>query len=362
MKQFSKIIIAFLLSPLFLLASPIKMKKHEKTKTISKKFNVNSNATVYIKNKYGNVNVTTWEKNTVEIDVKITVKGRNEDKVQEKLNTINIEFEATESLVEARTIFESIKSSWSWWGSNNNKLSYKINYYVKMPVTNNADLNNKYGNIDLDTLEGKANINCDYGSIQIDKLLNSNNSIELDYCGSSDIHYMKAGSLNADYSKITIDKTDNVRVNADYSGVKIGNADKVDFNCDYGSITINDANSVDGNSDYAGMRIGTLRDYLRIDTDYGGLRVRELMKGFDQVIIDGSYAGIKIGTSSDNNFTFNVDLGYASFNYPSEYVETFKSIKKTTKKYYEGSFGKGKSNSKIKIKSNYGGVSLKLID
>ena len=52
-----------------------------------------------------------------------------------------------------------------------------------MPVTNNADLNNKYGNIDLDILEGKANINCDYGSIQIDKLSNPNNTIELDYCG-----------------------------------------------------------------------------------------------------------------------------------------------------------------------------------
>ena len=37
-RQFKKIITVLLLSPLFLLASPIK--KHEKTKTISKKFNV----------------------------------------------------------------------------------------------------------------------------------------------------------------------------------------------------------------------------------------------------------------------------------------------------------------------------------
>lgn len=360
MKQFKKIITVLLLSPLFLLASPIK--KHEKTKTISKKFNVNSNATVFIKNKYGNVNVTTWEKNTVEIDVKITVNGKSEEKVQEKLNAITVEFEASADLVEARTIIESIKSSWSWWGNNNNNLNYKINYYIKMPITNNADLNNKYGNIDLDELKGKANINCDYGAIQIDKLLNQDNTIELDYCGNSDIRYMKSGSVNADYSKITIDKTDKIRVNADYSGVKIGNADTVDFNCDYGSISINDAYSVDGNSDYAGMKIGTLRENLRINTDYGGLRVDELKKGFNQVVIDGNYAGIKIGTSSDNNFKFTVDLGYASFNYPEEQTETFKSIKKNTSKYYEGVFGKGNAKSSIKIKSNYGGVSLKLVD
>lgn len=360
MKQFNKIVIALLLSPLFLFGAPIK--KHEKSKTISKKFNVNSNATVYIKNKYGNVNVTTWDKNTVEIDVKITVKGKNEDKVNEKLNAINIEFEATESLVEAKTIIESIKSSWSWWGSNNNNLNYKINYYIKMPVTNNADLNNKYGNIDLDILEGKANINCDYGSIQIDKLSNPNNTIELDYCGNSNINYMKSGSVNADYSKLTIDKTDKVRVNADYSGIKIENADTVDFNCDYGSISITDAYTVDGNSDYTGMRIGKLRESLRIDTDYGGLRVKELVKGFSNVVIEGSYAGIKLGTASDNNFKFTVDLGFASFNYPEESTETFKSIKKSTKKYYEGVFGKGDGKSVVKIRSSYGGVSLKLID
>jgi hypothetical protein len=360
MKQFKKIFTVILFLPFFLSAHPIK--KHEKTKTVSKKFKVNSNATVYIKNKYGNVNVTTWDKNSVEIDVKITVEGRSEDKVEEKLNAISIDFEATENLVEARTVIESIKSSWNWWGSNSNKLSYKINYYIKMPKTNNADLNNKYGSIDLDVLEGKANINCDYGSIQVDKLLNANNTIELDYCSSSDIRYMKSGSLNADYSKVTVKKTDKIRVNADYSGVKIGSSDTVDFNCDYGSISINDAYSVDGNSDYAGMKIGTLRENLRIDTDYGGLRINELMKGFNEVVIDGNYAGIKIGTSSDNNFKFAVDLGYASFNYPEEYTETFKSIKKSTKKYYEGVFGKGNSKSTLKIRSNYGGVSLKIVD
>ncbi|MFY7670859.1 hypothetical protein ACOSP6_07190 [Tenacibaculum sp. MEBiC06402] len=360
MKQFKKIFAVLLFMPLFLIAHPIK--KHEKTKTISKKFKVNSNATVFIQNKYGTINVSTWDKNNVEIDVKITVKGKNEDKVEEKLKAINIDFEASESLVEARTIIESVKSSWSWWGSNNNNLSYKINYYVKMPVTNNADLNNKYGSIDLDVLEGKANINCDYGSIQIDKLMNSNNTIELDYCSSSDIRYMKSGSLNVDYSKITIDKTDNIKVNADYSGVKIGNSDSVDFNCDYGSISIKDAYSVDGSSDYAGMKIGKLRESLKIDTDYGGLRVSELVKGFKEVVIDGNYAGIKIGTAADNNFNFSVDLGYASFNYPEEYTETFKSIKKSTKKYYEGVFGKGNSKSSVRIRSNYGGVSLKIVD
>lgn len=358
-KLFSKIVLILILIPSF--SYPMDTKKHEKSKTISKNFSVNSNATVYIDNKYGNVNVTTWEKNTVEIEVVITVKGSNKSKVEDKLNAIRIDFEGNSSLVEARTVIESTRSGWSWWGNNNN-INYKINYFIKMPATNNADFNNKYGNIILDVLKGKANINCDYGSVQVDQLLNSSNSIELDYCSNSEIHYMKSGDVNVDYSKITIDEAEDLRVNADYTGVKIGKVRDIEFNSDYGSISIKDLNTVDGNSDYARMKLGTVRKSAKISTDYGGVEIKNLAVGFDKVIIDGNYAGIKIGTSSENNFNFTVDLSYASFNYPDDYVETFKSIKKTSKKYYEGSFGKQKTKSKIKINSDYGSFSLRLND
>lgn len=355
MTLFSKLILFFI--PAVIFAGNIK--KHEKTKTISKKFEVSPRATVYIDNKYGNLTVTTWDKNTVEIDVKIVVKGKDLDDVESKLNAISIDFEANKNLVEARTNIENTRSGWSWW-KGSSKLSYKINYYIKMPMTNNADLNNKYGSIDLESLKGSCNIECSYGSIQVDELSGNNNSIDLGYCGSSTINYLKTGNLNVDYSKITVEKTESIRVNADYTGVKIGKADKVDFNCDYGSITINEATIVYGKSDYAGMRIGTLKQKLDVNTDYGGLRIKNLEDGFESVIVDGSYAGIKIGTSDRNSFDFVMDLSYASFSYPEEYVETYKSIKKSTKKYYEGKFGKGVSDSKIRVKSDYGGISIKI--
>lgn len=335
-------------------------KKHEKSKTISKSFSVNENATLYINNKYGKVNVTTWNENRIEIEVKIIVKGNDLTNIDRKLNSINVLFEASESLVEARTKIETSKSSWSWWGSSN--INYKINYFIKMPITNNADLHNKYGAIELDRLSGKASLNCDYGNIEIDQLLNDSNTINLNYCGDSEINFIKSGSLNIDYSKLQIKESKSLSINADYSTVKLGNTNSVKFSCDYGSISINEAKNISGSSDYTSIRIGTLRKKLKINTDFGSVKVQNISKDFENVTIDGSYASIKLGTSSDNAFKFNIDLGYASFNYPENKVEFTKSIKKNTKKYYEGSFGNGNINSTIMIKSRYGGVSLKLND
>lgn len=351
--------ITFLLLLIPLLSFATDGIKHEKSKTISKSFSVNKNATVYLNNRYGNINVTTWNKNTVEIDVRIIVKGKNLRDVERKLNAINVLFENSKSLVEARTKVESIKSSnWFFWQSNNN-INFKIHYDVKMPITNNADFHNRYGNIDIDKLEGKSNITCKYGSIDLGKLYNTTNSIDIDYCNGSYIQYIKSGNITADYSKITIDEAKDLRVNIDYTGVKIGTVETLNFNTDYGGITVNEANNVKGSSDYGGMKFGTIRKNLDVNTDYGGLRIKNLAKGFNKVTINGNYAGIRINTPNDNNFDFITDLGYASFKYPKSNVEMYKSIKKTTKKYYEGSFGKGSSSSKINIKSRYGSVSLR---
>ncbi|MGB0892134.1 MAG: hypothetical protein ACPGUU_07260 [Flavobacteriaceae bacterium] len=358
MKSIYKITLLLFLIPLVSFGNNDTKRKHEKSKTISKKFNVNRNATVEISNKYGNVHVTTWDKNSVEFEIKITVKGDSESKVERKLDDIDVIFDASSSFVEAKTIINKNKSGWSFWGKNNN-LNYKINYTVKMPKSNNANLNNDYGSISLDELKGVANINCDYGKITVGDLLNSSNSINLDYCSKSTVNFAKNVDVNVDYSKLAIDKSGNVKLNTDYSTIELGEAKDVTFNSDYGSIKIEDAVKISGTGDYTSFRFGTIRKSLSVTTDYGSIRVNNLAKGFDFVDIDSEYAGIRIGVAPDASFKFDIGLQYASFRYDKDKVDMQKRIVKNNKKSYQGTFGKGNTSSKVKIRSEYGGVSIK---
>lgn len=332
-------------------------KKHEKSKRIKKEYTVNSDAKVAIDNRYGDLNITTWDKNRVEIEVIITVKGDDLDEVESKLNSIRIEFNANSSLVQAKTLFREKKSNWSWWGNSKNT-NYKINYIVKMPKTNSVDLDNDYGSIYLGNLSGKANINCDYGKISIGELSASDNDINLDYCSSSSIVSMKSGSINIDYSKLTIDNSEDIKLNADYSTVKFNKAGNIDFNMDYGSITVNDSEYINGNSDYVTLRFGTISKRVIIDTDYGSLTIKNLKDGFEKVDITGQYTGIRIGVEKGISFDFEIDLQYSSFKRDNDKVELFKSISKSTKKYYEGKYGKGKTNSFLSVNSQYGSVRI----
>src|SRR5690606_8491239 len=62
--------------------------KHEKRKTISKEYSVNSNATIEIDNSYGNLDVFTWNENRVVFEITITTSGNDAEKVEKKLEDI----------------------------------------------------------------------------------------------------------------------------------------------------------------------------------------------------------------------------------------------------------------------------------
>lgn len=357
MKKLYKLTIALLFIPLIAFASDNDKYKYEKTKSLKKEYTVNADALLKINNKYGNVDVTSWDGNKIIIEVKITVSGNDEDKVMKRLEMIDVDFEGSRSLVSAKTIIEKKSSTWSWnWGRKSN-VNYQINYKVKVPVTNNINLKNDYGNVYLNEIRGDANINCDYGKIIIGELHSNNNKINIDYCSASTISRMNGGSINADYSKFTVENAGNIDLNADYTTSVFEKIKTLDYNCDYGSLKVNNASSVIGNGDYLTTRLGSISKKVAITSDYGSIRIEELRDGFDSVEINGDYCGIKIGTPN-SPFSFVLKLSYGSFKHDDSNIELTKQIVKSSSKYYEGYFKSQQSGSTIKIDSDYGSVTF----
>jgi hypothetical protein len=351
-----KITLLLALIPSILFASNDEL-KHEKNRKITKEFSVSKNANVTLINKYGNVTITSWDEKKVSIEVVITVKGDDLKLVENRLETIEIEFKASSDMVFAKTIFESADKNWSWWKKNDN-LNYKIDYFIKMPKTNSVDLRNEYGNIYIDVLSGNAKIKCDYGKIMVGELLGENNTIDLDYCSSSSISFIKNGTVNLDYSKLSIENSEKLKSNSDYTTLEINKVKEIDFNASYGSLKIEDAETVIGSSDYTGLRFGSISKKLQINTDYGSIFVKDLKKNFELVSINGEFTTIKIAVAPEVDFSFIFDLQYTGFKENNDKMTFFTKIEKSTKKYYEGKFGKGNSNSKLNVKSQYGSISI----
>jgi hypothetical protein len=353
--KLATILAMLLVFPTLVMANPIDKKwAHEKSKTITKGFSVNSDALLRISNKYGNVDMVSWDQNRVEIEVTITVSGNNESKVNSRLEQIDVKFSNSASEVSAKTVIESS----SGWFNSGNKMNYQINYKVKVPVTNSTKVTNDYGSISLNEIRGHAEINCDYGKILIGSLYHEDNEINIDYTSNSVIEFMNTGRINADYSQLTVEKSKSIRLNADYTDTKIDNIEDLNFSCDYGKIEIGNANSVEGQGDYLTMRFGNVYKKLVVEADYGGIKINKLMKGFELVSVRSDYTGVKIGLEDGSAFNFKAKLGYGGFDLDAENVNYVKKEVKSSSKYYEGFVNRENSGSTIDIVSDYGGVNL----
>lgn len=333
--------------------------KHTKEKTIKKEFTVNKDATLKVDNSYGNIDIVTYSGNTVSIEVKIKTNGNDEDKVQKKLDDITVEFSGSSSLVEAKTKFSKSSSSWWNWGKNN--VNMEVNYVIKLPITNSVDLNNDYGSINLDKLEGRANINCDYGKITTKELMADNNNLNFDYTNNSYFEYIKSGKISADYSGYTVGKTKNLQVNADYTKSVIEVAEDVNYSCDYGSIQIDKANNITGNGDYLTTRLGDIYKNVNLRADYGSIEIKQMAANAGNISIESDYVGITIGYSSNYSFNFQFDLQNASLR-NKEGMEFTRQKEESSNKDYEGYHGSSNSGNLISIKSKYGNVTLKKIN
>lgn len=332
--------------------------RHTKEKKLSKTYTVSPNSLLKIDNSYGNVDITTWDQNTVSIEVFIKTNGNDEKKVKEKLDEIDVEFRQNSSGVSAKTHFS--RDNASWWsqlfgGSSN--VSMEINYVIKAPVTNHVDLSNDYGHIFLDKLTGNAKISCDYGRVDIGELHGNSNQVSLAYSRNSHFGYINRAVIKAAYSEFTIEDAKSLEINADYTTSKIKRTELLKFNCDYGSLAVDKVKRISGSGDYLTTRIGDIHQAADINFDYGSLSIDKIIKGAGEIKISSNYTGVKIGYDRAHPFRFDIKSSYSNV----KGLDTFEINKQnqgSNTKSYSGYHLNESGRGNVIIDSRYGSINF----
>lgn len=324
---------------------------YTKQKSIYKAYIVNSDAGINIDNSYGNIFVTTWNEDKIEIDVLIKVSGDSERWVTQKLDAIDVNFIALKSMVTAKTVFENNVSK-----NNGRNNSFEINYTIKIPKNGSVTLNNKYGNISTTNLFSATDINCKYGKINLANLNGSFNKIQIDYCSKSTIDYLKNGLVTSKYSELRIDRVAKIDLISDYSEIEIGDGGDVKYNNKYGSIKIYKVNTLDANGNYLSIDIGSITNQLKLCTKYSNLSIDAIQSKANRIAIATEYTGVNIGFDSNYVFDFDVSVKYADFKYDNELNVSSKEETNYTKRV--SGYFKKKGENKITVTSEYGNVKL----
>ena len=349
MKRQFKLLVLWLLLP-FLGYSSEGDYNHSKQKNINKAFIVNPDATLVVNNSYGNVSITTWNEDKVELDINIKVSGNSEKWVNQRINDIDVDINALKTMISVSTILGN--SGYHNQGRNN---SFEINYVLKIPKNGSIKISNKYGNIITSDLYATVDVNCKYGKVIMGKLWN-NSEITMDYCPNSIIAFIKTGTIAAKYSSLTITEIDKLDLISDYTDVEIMKCDYLKYSSKYGKIAIKSIKSLEGTGNYLTIRLAKLYNYLKLNTKYSSLQIETVDERVKTISIVSQYTGITIGFDANFAFNFSISLKYANFIFGNELDFYAKEEVSNSKKYI--GFYKKKDSNNLSIVSDYGNVAL----
>jgi hypothetical protein len=350
MKKRYKILILLLLIPFLGFSNGFDL-GFSKQKNINKAYFVNPEAGINIDNSYGNITISTWDEDKVELDINIKVSGNSENWVNKRIDDIDVDIIALKNMISATT---NISSSNFYNNGNNN--SFEINYNIKIPKNGSIKINNKYGDIFSSDIFGNVVISCKYGKISLGKLNGNNNDIDISYCPNSSIDFIKTGNISAKYSGLKCNKAGKLNLISDYTDVEILESQAVNYSCKYGKLRFQKTSSIVGSGNYLTVNIGELLGNLKIETNYSNIAIGIINEKADNIIINSGYTDMKIGYDTNYAFDFEVSTKYADIKLDND-LEINNNEETNNSKQISG-FYKKKGVNKLQLSTKYGNIKL----
>lgn len=347
----------------------------EFTKTLNREFGTSADGTTALYNKYGTVNVKTWQNNSVKINVTIVVNAKNQRDADETFKNINVNFTSAWGYVKAETMIAEDMNygSGNWWPAKTCGDDFKINYEVWMPVSNQLDLKNKYGNAWVAALKGKLIADIKYGELRAEAISNDVD-LNLGYgktwltkvnnlygqSSYSELNITEANDIQLDtkYSETKVDKANNMRITSKYDDFNLGIVEELRLQTKYANLRSNSVRTAFITAQYSDMGFATVREGIDADMCYGTLDIDALSRNFSNVNVVGKYTGVSVAVERGAAYRFDAEVDYADAHVPT--AATVKSRSDSNnRETMKGYLGNEGAKGLVKARLTYGDFVIK---
>ena len=346
----------------------------EYVRSIKKEYAISPEGEVALNNDHGKVNVKTWEKNRVKVDVKITVHASSQLAADKIFNKIKLNFLNNSSSISAKTTYKQTTSWWSEWIWTPEKDQYSIDYEVHLPKTNSLKLRNRHGDVTVAALKGPVELDLAHCNLKMEEVkedlslkfafgngtvLQANNAeLEVKY-GKLIVHEARDIELNSSYSKIQIDKAKDVKSESLHDTYLVGEVDEFINQGKYDNINIAYADKVETISIYTDVMIERVDNRVDFDLKHGGASIIMVSKGFSELNLYGSYADYKVSIEDGASYKINASSDNSGISCPENMKIVYENNKKDNYDL-EGYIGNATAHKGvIKAKVSNGGLKVK---
>lgn len=333
---------------------------YENSRFLREAYRIGPNVEVQVINKYGDIHLVPWEKDSVVFEISFHVTSSKQAKVDKIVDYIDFDFKATSYYVIAQTVFEGQNNIWSEMADVAGTIfsagtSTRIDYTVYFPAGNDVRIENKFGNIYTTDHTGKVDFNLSNGDMK-GHTFSGPARIKLEF-GNATIARVDNGTVSLGYAELNLENAGEINFETRSSKLYLTTCEILHMDSKRDRYYIKSVGEMTGEAFFSYLNMDKVMSKINLKTNYGDIKLMDFGDSFIHMDLNSQYSDITIYLDNDHLYEFDIirddrSTVNSSANVLSKKEEPVAGAEKSFKAYVTaGKAGKQKIPVSINIKS-----------
>jgi len=340
---------------------------YEKEKTVNRSFKLTPETEIEVSNKYGDIQIIPWEKDSVRFEIKLKVISNKESKLDKSFDYIDFDFKSSNYYVIAQTVFVGKGTFWNEISDVASNLfsagtRTSIDYKIYLPIKSSLKVDNKYGNIYTTDLSGKLNFTLSNGDLKAHKFSGLSN-LNIEY-GNIDIDVFEHGSLTLNYGELHSEDIGNISITSRSAELHIDKVNFLNLVSKRDKLYLKNVDTLTGEFYFSTLVLEELSSKIDLSTRYGKIEIEKIGAAVSPFILNNDNTDVKLNFLDESKYFLDMTVDEKTQVYYSENITDIKTVDVAGDEKLisvKSNMGKGKIKPvKLVLNVKAGTVSLKL--
>ena len=347
--------ILIVLTGLFFLIGMAANAQFSETREFVKRFKIQPETRIDITNKYGRIEVNTWEKDSVVISFKMVINEKKPDKLKKTLDNLDFDISNSQHYLIVKTQVDKYRSQLESEFLKFKETilqtngSIRIDMVVWLPDNRELRLENKFGDIILGDYKGEIQINISNGKLKAGDLPKRTN-LDLSFADAT-IGNLPNATIISNYSDINLKNSGAVRFESKSSTIEIQNSEELNIDSHRDKYRIRLADKIEAAGSFSHFMVNELKGKANFRMSFGSLDMEKIVSSFSNIYVEGRSTDVNLYFNPEAKFNFEITETKTSLNLGRELKVEDKEVldSKAGKIRHSGYFGKKMKDDQLII-------------
>lgn len=354
-KLLAKTGIQFLMSSLFFLFCLSANAQFTESREFVRRFRIQAETRIDITNKYGKIELNTWEKDSVVIQFKMEINEKKPIKLEKTLDNLDFDITNSQHYLIVRTQVDKnrnqIESEFLKFKETilQTSGSIRIDLVVWLPDDHELRLENKFGDIIMGDYRGETQIYLSNGKLKAGDFT-KRVTLNLNFADAN-LNNLPNARILCNYSDINLKNSGNLRLESKSSTIEILNSDDLSIDSRRDKYRIRIAGKLDASVNFSHFMVSELKSKANLRLSYGSLDLEKIPLTFSDIYIEARSADVNLYFNPEAKFNFRITETKTDLNLGRELKVENKEVldSKAGKIQHSGYFGKKMKDDQLII-------------